>query len=68
MNAQFRVELVWVDDDPSSRSSIYLTSDGGIILRGAAVTEEDRQRLELPDECALVRVDKKLITAIKNML
>jgi hypothetical protein len=68
MSTQFRVELVWVDKEPASNSSLYLTSDGGVVLQGAMISEVERQRLELPSDGTFIRVDRNLITAIKNML
>jgi hypothetical protein len=36
---KFRVELVW-EDDENAASSIFLTSDGRVILQGRAVSNE----------------------------
>ena len=44
---KFRVELVWQDSDESAASSIFLTSDGRVILQGRAVSPEERQALAL---------------------
>ncbi len=64
-----RVELVWKgDDEETAASSIYLTSDGRVILQGAAVTPADRQALALPLDGELISVDRRLIRAIKEML
>jgi len=65
---KFRVELVWKDDDETAASSIYLTADGRVILQGAAVSPEERERLALPADGAMVSVDRRLIQAIKDML
>jgi hypothetical protein len=65
---KFRVELVWKDDDETAASSIYLTSDGRVILQGAAVTPEERARLALPADGDMISVDRRLIRAIKDML
>ena len=45
---KFRVELVWTDDDAGAASSIFLTSDGRVILQGRAVSPQERQALALP--------------------
>jgi len=68
---KFRVELVWQgegDDDETAVESIYLTSDGRVILQGATVSPADRQALALPLDGELISVDRKLIRAIKDML
>jgi hypothetical protein len=64
----FRVELVWQDQDERAASSMYLTSDGRVILQGRAVSQEDRRRLELPSDADMISVDRNLIRAIKDML
>ena len=64
---KFRVELVWQDGDEAA-SSIYLTADGRVILQGRAVPAAERERLELPQEGAMISVDRALIRAIKDML
>ena len=64
---KFRVELVWQDADERS-SSIFLTSDGRIILQGRAVTADERRALELPADGEMVSVDRNLVRAIKDML
>jgi hypothetical protein len=64
----FRVELVWTDDDENAASSIFLTGDGRVILQGRAVTAEERTRLSLPLDGEMISVDRKLIKAIKDML
>ena len=63
---KFRVELVWKEDEQAAAESIYLTSDGRVILQGAAVSPADRQALPLDGE--LISVDRRLIRAIKDML
>ncbi len=68
---KFRVELVWQGDDEDeddAASSIYLTSDGRVILQGAAVSPADRQALALPLDGELISVDRRLIRTIKEML
>lgn len=65
---KFRVELVWQDDDDNAASSIYLTSDGRVILQGAAVTPQQRKELSLPEDATMISVDRRLIRAIKDML
>lgn len=64
---KLKVELVWEAEDGASASSIYLTSDGRILLEGEAVGQEERDRLNLGDK-ALVSVDKLFIDAIKALL
>jgi len=68
MSLKFRVELVWQDSDASLAESIFLTSDGRVILQGRAVSPPDREALSLPQDAALISVDRKLIRAIKEML
>ena len=68
MVLNFRVELVWQDSDETAASSMYLTSDGRVILQGRAISNEDRQRLALPVDADMISVDRKLIRAIKDML
>ncbi len=68
---KFRVELVWQGEDAdgeNAASSIYLTSDGRVILQGAPVSPADRQALALPLDGELISVDRRLIRAIKDML
>jgi hypothetical protein len=68
---QFRVELVWQADEAGEAekaSSIYLTSDGRVILQGAAVPRAEREALALPLEAEMISVDRRLIRAIKDML
>jgi hypothetical protein len=68
MSLKFRVELIWKDADDSVAESIFLTSDGRVILQGRPVSEPERQALALPGDAALISVDRKLIRAIKEML
>jgi hypothetical protein len=65
---KFRVELVWKDDDETAAASIYLTSDGRVILQGAALSREERERLALPADGEMISVDRRLVRAIKDML
>jgi hypothetical protein len=65
---KFRVELVWKEDEDNAAASIYLTSDGRVILQGAAVTPAEREALSLPPDGELISVDRRLIRAIKDML
>lgn len=65
---KFRVELVWKDDDDKAAASIYLTSDGRVILQGSAVSDAERAALSLPMEADMISVDRNLIRAIKDML
>jgi hypothetical protein len=64
---KFRVELVWQDRDEAA-SSIFLTSDGRVILQGRAVSAEERDKLALPAGAEMISVDRKLIRALKEML
>jgi hypothetical protein len=65
---KFRVELVWQDSEAEAASSIYLTSDGRVILRGRAISAQDRKDLALPADADMISVDRTLIRAIKDML
>ena len=65
---KFRVELVWKDDDDNAASSIYLTSDGRVILQGRAVSPAEREALALPLDGDMISVERRLIQAIKDML
>ncbi len=67
MALNFRVELVWRDETDAS-ASVFLTADGRVILQGRAVSPEERKALALPEEGALISVDRKLVRAIKEML
>ncbi len=64
---KFRVELVWQNDEDAA-SSMYLTSDGRVILQGRAVSPQERDQLALPMDATLISVDRTLIRAIKDML
>jgi hypothetical protein len=64
----FRVELVWQDDNASDAPSIYLTSDGRVILQGRSVSPEEREHFKIPPGTDLISVDRSLIKAIKEML
>jgi hypothetical protein len=68
MAVKFRVELVWTDEDEQSAASIYLTTDGRVILQGRAVAPAERKDLSLPADGDMISVDRKLIRAIKEML
>ncbi len=65
---KFRVELVWKEDEENAAASIYLTSDGRVILQGGALSRADREALALPLEGDMISVDRRLIQAIKDML
>ncbi len=65
---KFRVELVWKDSEENAASSIFLTSDGRVVLQGRAVSREERRALALPPEGDMISVDRNLIRAIKDML
>ena len=67
MALKFRVELVW-EGDEATASSIYLTSDGRVILQGRAISPQERQTLSLPAGGEMISVDRNLIRAIKEML
>jgi hypothetical protein len=64
---KFRVEMVWQNDEDAS-SSMYLTSDGRVILQGRPVSQEEREALALPKDSTMISVDRTLIRAIKDML
>ena len=68
MSLKFRVELVWQDSDESVAESIFLTSDGRVILQGRTVSPQERQALALPADGEMISVDRNLILAIKDML
>jgi hypothetical protein len=68
MAAKFRVELVWQGEDDRSASSIYLTTDGRVILQGRGLSDQERRELKLPSDADLISVDRNLIQAIKDML
>ena len=65
---KFRVELIWKESEENAASSIYLTSDGRVILQGRAISAQERRALALPQDADLISVDRKLIHAIKEML
>jgi hypothetical protein len=67
MPVNFRVELIWKGDEADT-SSIFLTSDGRVILQGRAVSPQERDTLALPGDGDLISVDRHLIRAIKDML
>ena len=67
MPLNFRVELIWKGDDQQA-SSIFLTSDGRVILQGRGVSANERETLALPRDGQLISVDRNLIRAIKDML
>jgi hypothetical protein len=64
----FRVELIWQDENAGEAASIYLTSDGRVILQGRAVSQQERDDLHLPQDADMISVDRRLIRAIKDML
>lgn len=68
MALKFRVELVWQDDAETEAASIFLTSDGRVVLQGRRLSEEERTALELPLDAEMISIDRKLIEAIKEML
>jgi hypothetical protein len=68
MPVNFRVELIWKECDDNSASSIFLTSDGRVILQGRGLSVEERDKLSLPQDTDLISVDRNLIRAIKDML
>jgi hypothetical protein len=67
MALTFRLELVWRDDQDAG-ASIFLTSDGRVVLQGKPVSDQERAALDLPRDGALISVDRDLIRAIKEML
>ena len=68
MALKFRVELVWKDEDDKAASSLYLTTDGRVIVQGRAVSKAERAELKLPAEGEMISVDRRVIRAIKEML
>ncbi|MPZ57735.1 MAG: hypothetical protein GEU91_14805 [Rhizobiales bacterium] len=68
MPLHFRVELIWKDTDQREAASIFLTSDGRVILQGRPVSAQERKDLSLPAEADMISIDRKLIRAIKDML
>ena len=67
MGLKFRVELVW-EDETDNASSMYLTSDGRVVLQGRAISPAERDALALPEGGEMISVDRDLIRAIKEML
>jgi hypothetical protein len=67
MALKFRVELVW-EGEEATASSIYLTSDGRVILQGRTISPSERAVLSLPAAGEMISVDRNLIRAIKEML
>ncbi len=68
MAINFRVELVWTDETGEQATSIFLTKDGRVVLQGSAVSQAEREQLNLPRDAALISVDHSVIRAIKEML
>jgi hypothetical protein len=68
MSLKFRVEVIWKDSEDNAAESIFLTSDGRVILQGRAVSAAEKQALALPADAELISVDRRLIRAIKEML
>ena len=64
----FRVELIWQDETQDDVPSIYLTSDGRVLLQGRSVSEDERAHFKVPSGSDLISVDRRLIKAIKEML
>jgi hypothetical protein len=67
MPLMLRVELVW-EDEKETASSIYLASDGRVILQGRTLARDERAAMKLPLEADMISVDRSLIRAIKEML
>jgi hypothetical protein len=67
MSLKFRVELIWQDGEENAES-IFLTSDGRVILQGRTVSALEKQALALPADSDLISVNRRLIRAIKEML
>jgi hypothetical protein len=68
MAAKFRVELIWKENGGNEAASIFLTSDGRVILQGRSISPKERETLALPRDADLISVDRNLIRAIKDML
>jgi len=68
MAVNFRVELIWKENDDQEASSIFLTSDGRVVLQGRGLSAQERDKLSLPRDADLISVDRNLIRAIKDML
>jgi hypothetical protein len=62
------VELVWQDDTQDDAPSIYLTSDGRVLLQGRSVSDDERTHFKVPPGSDLISVDRRVIKAIKEML
>jgi hypothetical protein len=67
-NMQLKVKLVWQPEDGNTSSSIYLTSDGKILLEGSPVGASEREKLSLSQDVALIKVDRHFIDAVKTLL
>jgi hypothetical protein len=67
MPLKLRVELVW-EGERETASSIYLASDGRVILQGRTVPRDERAAMKLPMDSDMISVDRNLIRAIKEML
>ena len=65
---KFRVEVIWQDGEHNAASSIFLTSDGRVILQGRAVSPRNARRWRCPSRGEMISVDRNLIRAIKDML
>jgi hypothetical protein len=65
---KLKVELVWEDAAGCASSSIYLISDGRILLEGAPVGDEEREKLSLRKDAGLIAVDRRFIEAVKGLL
>ncbi|MGE0769630.1 MAG: hypothetical protein AB7L90_24580 [Hyphomicrobiaceae bacterium] len=68
MSLKFRVELVWKDAAEGEAASIFLTSDGRVVLQGRPISPAERETFDLPQDAELISVDRALIKAIKEML
>jgi hypothetical protein len=68
MAVNFRVELIWKESGGKEAASIFLTSDGRVILQGRGLSAAEREALALPPEADLISVDRNVIRAIKDML
>ena len=64
----FRIELIWKGEGGEAAPSIYLVADGSVILQGGDVSKHERETMHLPETAGLIRVDRELIKAIKEML
>ena len=68
MPVNFRVELIWKQSQDKEATSIFLASDGRVILQGCGISPQEREALKLPRDGDLISVDRNLIRAIKDML